>query len=39
MLTKAAENLAGMITEPTVDNILPNPLNKGAAAAVAAAIR
>jgi malate dehydrogenase (oxaloacetate-decarboxylating) len=39
MLIKAAENLAGMIAEPSPDSILPNPLNKEAARAVAEAIK
>lgn len=38
MLIRAAENLAGMISEPTPELILPNTLNKEAAKIVAAAI-
>lgn len=38
MLIKAAENLAGMIKEPTAELILPSPLEKRAAKIVAAAI-
>jgi malate dehydrogenase (oxaloacetate-decarboxylating) len=39
MLIKAAENLAALVSEPTPDSILPSALDKGAAQAVAAAIR
>ena len=39
MLIKAAENLAALVPEPTPDSILPSALDKGAAQAVAAAIK
>jgi len=38
MLIRAAENLAALVLEPTVDMILPNPLNRDVAPAVAKAI-
>ena len=38
MLIRAAENLAGMIKDPTPDMILPSPLDKNTAKVVAAAI-
>lgn len=38
MLIRAAESLAGMITEPTTELVLPSPLNREAAKVVAAAI-
>lgn len=39
MLIRAAENLAGLVVEPTPDNILPKALDRTAVAAVAGAIR
>ena len=38
MLVRAAENLAGLVIAPTPEEILPNPLSREAAKAVAAAI-
>jgi malate dehydrogenase (oxaloacetate-decarboxylating) len=38
MLVRAATNLAALVREPSADMILPNPLGKGVAAAVAKAI-
>jgi len=38
MLIRAAENLAGLVANPTPEEILPNPLNREVSKAVAAAI-
>ncbi len=38
MLIRAAQNLAALVSEPTPDKILPDPLDKTVAKAVAAAI-
>jgi len=38
MLVRAAENLAALVKEPSVDMILPNPLDRAVAPAVAKAI-
>jgi malic enzyme len=39
MLVQAAENLAGLVSEPTPELILPNPFDKNIVPAVAAAIK